>query len=82
MLDYRLLGTRAGDGRGVALVNDGTGAATAGLNRLDDPDGLGICDLAEDDVLAIEPRGNDGGDEELGAVAMIRIRVNHVFPKV
>jgi hypothetical protein len=31
--------------------------------------GLDIGDLTEDDVLAIEPRGDDGGDEELGAVA-------------
>jgi len=29
-----------------------------------------ISDLAEDDVLAIEPAGDYGGDEELGAVAL------------
>lgn len=28
-----------------------------------------ISHLAKDDVLAIEPAGDDGGDEELGAVA-------------
>lgn len=36
------------------------------LHRLD----IALGDTAEDDVLAIEPRGNDGGDEELGAVAV------------
>lgn len=27
-------------------------------------------DLAEDDVLAVQPRGWDGGDEELGALGV------------
>jgi hypothetical protein len=30
---------------------------------------IAVGHLAEDDVLAIEPGGDDGGDEELGAVA-------------
>ena len=47
---------------------DLTSAAAGGLELLDDLHAGIICDLAEDDVLAIEPRGDDGGDEELGAV--------------
>jgi hypothetical protein len=30
-----------------------------------------VSNLAEDDVLAIEPAGHDSGDEELGAVAVM-----------
>src|SRR5689334_13759289 len=39
-----------------------------GLNLLDEV--LAGDDLTEDDVLAVEPRGDDGGDEELGAVGV------------
>ena len=51
---------------------DSTGLATAGLDRPDDAHAGGVAggDLAEDDVAAVEPRGDDGGDEELGAVAV------------
>lgn len=38
------------------------------LNLLDEV--LALDDLAEDDVLAVEPRGDDGGDEELGSVGV------------
>jgi hypothetical protein len=31
---------------------------------------LSLGDLTEDNVLAIEPRGDDGGDEELGSVGV------------
>jgi hypothetical protein len=40
------------------------------LDGLDHGERLVVGNLAEDDVLAIEPAGDDGGDEELGAVAM------------
>lgn len=58
----------AGD-PGVAL-----GGAGAGADGLDGADDLvrslvAADDLAEDDVLAVEPGGHDGGDEELRAVA-------------
>ena len=43
-------------------------AATGGLEVLDDLQTGIVGNLAEDDVLAIEPGGNDGGDEELGAI--------------
>ena len=48
---------------------DGTAGGTASLDGLDDTLGLLVGNLAEDDVAAIEPRGDDGGDEELRAVA-------------
>ena len=63
-----LLGTARLDGRSLAVLN-GARLATAGLDSLDDLHGLLVSDLAEDDVAAIEPAGDDGGDEELGAVA-------------
>lgn len=56
-------------------TNDGdrsrqlTTAATETLDFLDDLQGLLVSNLAEDDVLAVQPRGDDGGDEELRAVA-------------
>jgi len=50
----------------------GTVLGTTGLNRLDDAVGLSVAvgNLAKDDMLAIKPRCDNGGDEELGAVAM------------
>jgi hypothetical protein len=41
----------------------------AGVFDLAD-EGLAIEDLAEDDVLAVEMRSGDGGDEELRAVGV------------
>lgn len=60
----------------LAAVDDGGGdlgrdfavAGARGLDGADDGHGLVVCDLAEDDVLAVQPAGDDGGDEELGAV--------------
>ena len=43
---------------------------TSGLEGLDNAERLLIGNLAKDDVLAIEPAGDDGGDEELRTVAM------------
>jgi hypothetical protein len=47
---------------------------TVTLNLLDEVGTLG--NLTEDDVLAIEPRGDNGGDEELGSVSA-RASVGH-----
>ena len=47
------------------LARSGSGS----LKSLDDIQGLLISDLAEDDVLTIEPAGDNGGDEKLRAVA-------------
>jgi hypothetical protein len=63
-----LVGTAVDDG-GLELVFDLAGARAGGLELLDDLQAGLICDFAEDDVLAIEPGGDDGGDEELRAVA-------------
>jgi hypothetical protein len=54
---------------GLLVVLDLSAAGASSLKRLDDVEGLLISNLAEDDVLAIEPTGDDGGDKELGAVA-------------
>jgi hypothetical protein len=62
---------RLADGGDTLTVLDGTAGGAASLDGLDDGDGLGVRDLAEDDVAAVEPRGDDGGDEELGAVSMM-----------
>lgn len=50
-------------------VVDLAGTGASGLNSLDNVHGLLVSNLTEDDVLAIQPGGDDGGDEELGAVA-------------
>jgi hypothetical protein len=53
------------------LDGDGlSGLAAGGADALDGLDDVkALDDLAEDNVLAIEPRGLDGADEELRAVA-------------
>lgn len=55
---------------GLLAVLDGTAAGASSFKSLDDVKGLFISDLTEDNVAAVEPRGDDGGDEELGAVAV------------
>lgn len=57
------------DNGGLLVVVDLSGAGAGSLEGLDNVEGLLISDLTEDDVLAVQPAGNDGGDEELGAVA-------------
>lgn len=56
------------------------GAGASGLESPDNVHGLLISNLAEDDVLAIQPGGDNGGDEELGAVA--EMYVSEVFLKI
>jgi hypothetical protein len=63
-----LLATAADDG-GLDAGADRAGGAAESLDGLNDGHGLVVSDLTENDVLAIEPRGDNGGDEELGAVA-------------
>ena len=60
------------DGRRAILVLDRTAAGAAQLEALHNGIGLlvAIWDLAEDNVPAIEPGGDDGSDEELGAVGV------------
>ena len=50
----------------VARLTSGVGTLS-----LDLPDEiLSLGDLTEDDVLTVQPGGNDGGDEELGSVGV------------
>jgi hypothetical protein len=60
------------DGGGSTTTTDGTGGGTTSLDGLDDGHGgdVTVGDLTEDDVTAVEPAGDDGGDEELRAVAV------------
>lgn len=60
------------DDLGLDSGADGTGGGTESLDLLDDGHGLSVSNLAENDVLTIEPRGHNGGDEELRAVAVER----------
>ena len=61
--------TRLDDGW-LLVVVDLSAAGSGSLEGLDDSQGLLISDLTEDNVLAIEPAGDNGGNEELGAVAI------------
>lgn len=63
-----LRSTTVNDG-GFELQLDLSGTATSGLELLDDLHAGFICNLSEDNMFAIEPGGDDCGDEELGAVA-------------
>lgn len=51
------------------LLLGGTARAAVALNLLDKVHA--VLDLTEDDVSAVKPAGNDGGDEELGAVGVL-----------
>lgn len=66
---FSILELTAVDDLGLDGRADGAGGRAEGLNLLHDLHGLGVSNIAEDDVLAVEPGGDDGGDEELGAVA-------------
>jgi hypothetical protein len=59
-----------GDNGGALAVLDGTTLRASGLKSSDDVQGGLVSNLAKDDVAAVEPRGDDGGDEELGTVAL------------
>lgn len=65
------LSLTAVDDLGLGSGADRAGGGAEGLKLLHDSHGSLIGNLAEDDVLAIEPRGDNGGDEELGAVAEV-----------
>lgn len=59
-----------GDNGGLLLVVDSAASGAGSLKSLNNVKGFLVSDLTEDDVAAVEPRGNNGGDEELGAVAV------------
>ena len=58
------------DNGGLLAVLDGTAGGTGGLDGLDNSQTLIIGNLAENDVAAVQPGSRDGGDEELGPVAV------------
>ncbi len=53
----------------VLGVLDLAGCAASSFDGLDDLHRLRIRNFAEDDVLAVQPTGDDGGDEKLRSVA-------------
>jgi hypothetical protein len=61
------LGTRVVDSW-LCAVLDLASVAASSLDRFDNPHALVVSDLAEDNVLAVQPGCNDSCDEELGAV--------------
>lgn len=63
--------TRVDNGRLLGVL-DAARLGANGLKSLDDLHAGIVGDLAEDDVAAVEPRGGDGGHEELRAVAARR----------
>jgi hypothetical protein len=76
-----LVDARVNNGRWALLVLDG---ARVGTNSFNGPDNLvrGFIawdDFTEDDVLAIQPRSDDGGDEELGAIAGRKTRISQLI---
>jgi len=72
----RLLGSTAVDNGWLDLVLNLARARASCLELLHDLQRLSISNFTEDDVLAVEPRGDDGGDEELRAVG-VGTRVGH-----
>lgn len=61
------------DDGGLLAILDGTAGGTGSLDSLDVPEGLVVGNLAEDNVASVQPGGHDGGDEELGAVAVANV---------
>lgn len=66
----QLRSTSIGDSWDAAPRLDGAGRGAARLDAPDDLERLDVADLAENDVLAVEPGGHDGGDEELRAITI------------
>ena len=58
------------DNGGFLAVFDLAGIATGGFDGFHNVERLLVRDFAEDDVLTVEPAGDDGGDEELGSIAV------------
>ena len=63
-----LLLTSLGDDRVLGVLNF-SGTAASSLDSLDDLHRLLVRDFAKDDVLAVQPAGDNGGDEKLRSVA-------------
>jgi hypothetical protein len=57
------------DNGGAGLILDLAVVTASGLKGRDKVQGVSV-NLAENDVAAVQPRGDDSGDEKLGAVAI------------
>jgi len=64
------LTSRSNSSRLVLLVVNCAFVASSSLDGFDDPHTLIVCNFAKDNVFAVEPAGDNGGDEELGAIAV------------
>lgn len=67
-LSFLLQLASCGNG-GRVFVFDRAGAGPGSFDGFYNVERLLVCDFAEDDMLAIKPAGDDGGDEELGSIA-------------
>jgi hypothetical protein len=65
--NHLFISTAVDDGRLELVLGSSRGGSVL-LELFDNPHVL-LLDLTKDDVLAIEPRSDDSGDEELRAVA-------------
>lgn len=63
-----LLSTRVDNG-GALVVLDSAALRASSLESHDNVHGLLVSNLTEDNVAAVEPRGDNGGDKELRAIA-------------
>lgn len=73
MVAYRIpqdnsLNLATGDNNGALVILDSTAGGSGSLKSLNNIHGLLISDLAENDVAAVEPRGDDSGNNKLRAV--------------
>jgi hypothetical protein len=61
--------TAVDDGRAGVVLNS-TALGSSSLQGADNVHGSLVGDLAEDDMALVQPRSDDSGDEELGAVGV------------
>lgn len=64
---------------GLLVVADLAGIAAGGLESLDNVHRLLVSNIAEDDVLLVEPASDNCGDEELGTVAIRAISRSYTY---
>lgn len=69
--------TAVDDGRAGVVLNS-TALGSSSLKGADNVHGSLVGNLAEDDVALVQPRSDDSGDEELGAVARKVRLVEHL----
>jgi len=75
-VEPNLLQDSAIDDSRLLVVWDGSKFSAGGFDSFNVFLRLFVGNLTEDDVTAVKPGRNDGGDEELGAVR-VRARVSH-----